>query len=249
MGKGIKFDLMFRMGIIGNIPRRIDSQDFVTQHPEYRQVLRDGTVIEKASYAFPVVQQLMLDLIREATTLIDADGINLCFTRGPHFLSYEQPILDAFTAQYGGDACEVDPKDVRLLEVRASFMTDFMHKVRRVLDEVGAKKGKRLELSIWAWPHGEFILADGGYMHRLGPEIRAKWLSVADEAGVESFAYWDGDFAQINPELWAWLRRIGHREERSNWDHEAHKVRSVHIHTIDGIDVLQGKEQAVYSGG
>ena len=104
MGKGIKFDLMFRMGIIGNIPRRIDSQDFVTQHPEYRQVLRDGTVIEKASYAFPVVQQLMLDLIREATTLIDADGINLCFTRGPHFLSYEQPILDAFTAQYGGDA-------------------------------------------------------------------------------------------------------------------------------------------------
>ena len=56
-------------------------------------------------------------------------------------------------------------------------------------------------------------------MHRLGPEIRTKWLSVADEAGVESFAYWDGDFAQINPELSAWLRRIGHLEERSNWDH------------------------------
>ena len=56
MGVGIKFDLMFRMGILGNLPRQPDRGDFVSQHPEYRQVLRDGTLVEKASYAFPQVQ-------------------------------------------------------------------------------------------------------------------------------------------------------------------------------------------------
>ena len=304
MGKGIKFDLMFRMGILGNVPRQPDRGDFVSLHPEYRQVRRDGTVIEKASYAFPEVQRLMLDLIREATTLIDADGINLCYTRGPRFLSYEQPILDAFASKYGEDARRVDPADPRLLEIRAGIMTDFMHKVRRTLDEVGAEKGKRLELSIWAWPHDQpvwlgerpidegldirawikaglldsvvsrgrdpesgiygidsdyialgkahnctFILADGEYMRALGEEKRRHWLSAAMEAGVEYFAYWDADFAQINPELWAWLRRMGNLEEQLNWDHDAHQIKSIQLHTIDGIDVLKGLSQAVYSGG
>ena len=304
MEVGIKFDLMFRMGILGNVPRQPDRGDFVSQHPEYRQVHRDGTVIEKASYAFPEVQGLMLDLIREATTLIDADGINLCYTRGPRFLSYEQPILDAFTNKYGEDARAVDPADPRLLEIRAGIMTDFMHKVRQMLDEVGAEKGKRLELSIWAWPHDQpvwlgerpidegldirawikaglldsvvsrgrdpengiygidsdyislgkahnctFILADGEYMHAHGEERRRHWLSAAYEAGVEYFAYWDADFAQINPELWAWLRRMGHQEEQRNWNREEHQIKSIQLHTIHGIDVLNGLSQAVYSGG
>ena len=304
MEVGIKFDLMFRMGILGNVPRQPDRGDFVSQHPEYRQVHRDGTVIEKASYAFPEVQGLMLDLIREATTLIDADGINLCYTRGPRFLSYEQPILDAFTNKYGEDARAVDPADPRLLEIRAGIMTDFMYKVRQTLDEVGAEKGKRLELSIWAWPHDQpvwlgerpidegldirawikaglldsvvsrgrdpengiygidsdyislgkahnctFILADGEYMHAHGEERRRHWLSAAYETGVEYFAYWDADFAQINPELWAWLRRMGHQEEQLNWNREEHQIKSIQLHTIDGIDVLNGLSQAVYSGG
>lgn len=304
MGVGIKFDLMFRMGILGNLPRQPDRGDFVSEHPEYRQVLRDGTVVEKASYAFPEVQGLMLNLIREATTLIDADGINLCYTRGPRFLSYEQPILDAFSGKYGEDARSVDPTDPRLLQIRVGIMTDFMYKVRQTLDEVGAEKGKRLELSIWAWPHDQpvwlgerpieegldirawikaglldsvvsrgrdpdtgiygidsdyislgkahnckFILADGEYMHGLGEERRRHWLSAAAEAGVEYFAYWDADFAQINPELWAWLRRMGHREEQLNWDHDAHQIKSIRLHKIDGIDVLQGLSQTVYSGG
>ena len=86
-------------------------------------------------------------------------------------------------------------------------------------------------------------------MRRLGEERRGHWLLAAREAGVEYFAYWDADFAQINPELWAWLRRIGHEEERLNWDHEAHQIKSILLHTIDGIDVLQGLSQTVYSGG
>ena len=76
----------------------------------------------------------------EMTTLMGADGINLCFTRGPHLLWYEQPILGTFREMYGEDTRKVDPKDSRLHRVRASFMTDFMRQRLRVLDEVGAPK-------------------------------------------------------------------------------------------------------------
>ena len=31
-------------------------------------------------------------------------------------------------------------------------MTQFLRDVRKVLDQVGKKKGKRLELSVWVWP-------------------------------------------------------------------------------------------------
>jgi len=294
---GIKFELMFRLGILGRLPRKTDDMGIVAQHPEYRQILRDGTVIEKASYAFPEVQQLMLDLIREATEKIDADGINLCFVRGPHLLCYEKSILDAFQAKYGEDAREVEPKDSRLLEVRASFMTDFVRKARRVLDEVGTKKGKRLELSIWAWHSNQnvwlgktpieegldiktwireslldslvcqgvpvdtdymdlcqiydckyiFGYSFGGKQGEAGttPEI----VSQMYKAGVEHFVYWDVDGFHINPEMWSWIRRIGHREEMENWDYDAHKIRSISINKIDGVDVLQGLAGAVYSGG
>lgn len=149
---GRKFDIMFRMGISGGLPPTRSTHGLCARHPEVRQKLRDGTVIQKASYAYPKVQKFMLSLIREASTVIDVDGINLCFVRGPHMLWYEDPILDAFKKQYGEDARKVKPTDPRLLRVRASFMTQFLRDVRKVLDQVGKKKGKRLELSVWVWP-------------------------------------------------------------------------------------------------
>lgn len=49
---GLRFDLMFRLGILGGICLSPGSEDhFVRRHPEFRQVLRDGTVLEKASHA------------------------------------------------------------------------------------------------------------------------------------------------------------------------------------------------------
>ncbi len=292
MGKGIKFDLMFRMGILGNIPRRIDGRDIMTLHPEYRQMLRDGTVIDKASYAFPAVRQMMLDMIRESTTLIDADGVNLCFTRGPHLLWYEQPILDAFRAKYGEDARKVDPQDPRLLEVRAGFMTDFMRQARQVLDEVGSQKGKRLELSIWAWPHyqpvwlGQKPLEEGfdikawikeGLLDSLvcKRDVDQEYLKLCNahnctyyqypgggaleespettskmyKEGAKYFADWDTDFAHIHPETWAWQSRVGHRQEMENWNAEAHKIKSVGLRKVDGVDVSIDLERTVYSGG
>ena len=121
---GLKFDLMFRLGIGGGTgvgPLPSSEHGYVEQHPEYRLVMRDGSVLSKASYAFPEVRKFMLDLIRDATERIDADGINLCFVRGPHFLQYEQPILTAFSEKYHLNARSVKEDDPRLLEVRELF--------------------------------------------------------------------------------------------------------------------------------
>jgi hypothetical protein len=149
---GLKFDIMFRLGMGGHLPPARSDKTFVALHPEFRQVTQDGTAIEKASFAFPEVRNFMLGLIREATGRFDVDGINLCFVRGPHLLLYEQPVVDAFRAAYGEDARSVAPTDPRLLAVQATFMTDFVSQARQILDELGKTKGRRLELSVWVWP-------------------------------------------------------------------------------------------------
>ena len=150
----IECDLMYRLGIIGDMFRG-PHETFIAQAPECGQVDRHGNAIAKASYAFPRVQKLMLDIICESMQLIDADGASLCFTRGPRFIRYEKPVLDLFHRKYGLDARSVEPSDPRLLQTRAVIMTQFVREVRCALDEIGRKKGKTLRLSVWVWPHDQ----------------------------------------------------------------------------------------------
>ena len=159
-------------------------------------------------------------------------------------------------------------------------------------DEVGSQKGKRLELSIWAWPHyqpvwlGQKPLEEGfdikawikeGLLDSLvckrdvdqeylklckahnctyyqypgggaleeSPETTSKMY----KAGARYFADWDTDFAHIHPETWAWQSRVGHRQEMENWNAEAHKIKSVGLRKVDGVDVSIDLERTVYSGG
>jgi len=150
---GLKFDLMFRLGILGDLGLLcLSGNSFVDRHRDLRQVLADGTVLHKASYAFEEVQDFSLALIRDGLRNVDADGVNLCFVRGPHFLQYEEPILTAFQAQHDEDARNVAADDPRLLRVRAEIMTGYVQDVRRLLDEIGEQRGRRLELSVWVWP-------------------------------------------------------------------------------------------------
>jgi hypothetical protein len=156
---GIKFDVMLRLGIHGGVegvgPIWSTEDIFTRKYPQYRQVLADGPVLEKASFAFPAVRQFQLDLIRDAAGQIDCDGVNLCFVRGPHFVAFEEPLLRAFRTKYHADARRLDPADPRLGRVRAEFITPFVRAARKVLDQVGAEKGRRLDLSVWVWPSGE----------------------------------------------------------------------------------------------
>ena len=154
-GMGLKFDLMYRLAIQGPLPPRKGLQKvryFVERHPDFRMVMRDGTPIEKASYAYPEVRQLMLSIIRESMETFDVDGANLCFVRDTEFVLYERPVLADFHKDHGADARTFNFDDPRLMKVRGSYIAQFVQDVRQVLDEVGANKGKRLKLSAWVFP-------------------------------------------------------------------------------------------------
>lgn len=161
---GLKFDLMFRLAMFGHVPPRSwgpVGDAFVATHPEFRQVLSDGAPAEKASYAFPETREKMLSIIRESAERFDLDGAVLAFNRGPQFTAYEQPVLDDFRAEFGEDATTVALNDPRMAEVRSRYLTQFVRDARRVLDEVGEAKGRRIELGAYVYGQAESNRAYG----------------------------------------------------------------------------------------
>lgn len=148
---GRKFDAQFRLGILGGTPPGPFGVGFVADHPELRIVAHDGTSIQKASYAFPAVRKFMLDFVREAATKFDVDGVTLNFIRGPDFVGWEKPVLADFQKAHGEDARKLTNDDERLQRVRARYLTLLVRGARAVLDEVGKRKGKRLELSVMTY--------------------------------------------------------------------------------------------------
>ena len=145
---GLEFHAMFRMGILGDIPpSSLLPAGLVRHKPEVRILAKDGTPIEKASYAFPEVQEHMLSLIREVAEGYDIDGANLGWIRGPQFVGYEAPVIEDFQKRYGEDPRKLDDNDRRVQQHRASYVSGFVRRVRTLLNEVGSGRGRRLELS------------------------------------------------------------------------------------------------------
>ena len=242
---GLKFDAMFRLSMVGYIPpRRLIghlNSGFIRAHPQFRLCMADGTPVEKASYAYPEVRARMLAIIRESAELFDIDGASLAFNRGPLFAAWEQPVLDDFRKEFKADARKLPLDDPRLCRIRSRYLTEFVRDARRVLDEVGAAKGKRLELS--AWYYGDptsalesireglldsvvcsvngdtgmdpdIIAAANAQGCRCIPGFHGGPLSVAAKRVYPKGA--DG-IALWDADIWGanWpaLRRMGHREE------------------------------------
>ena len=146
----IAFHAMFRMGIVGEIPPGDlwnPRHGFVRKHPEWRMCDRDGTPFEKASYAYPEVRDFMIGMIEEVSSTYDVNGVNLGFIRGPHFVGYETPVVEAFQRAHGIDPRELDENDERAQRHRAAYVTELVRETRRRLDAVGAARGHRIELS------------------------------------------------------------------------------------------------------
>ena len=149
---GLKFDAMFRMGITGHIPPNDrDREGLIARRPELKMLAQDGAALEKASYAFPEVQDFMLALIREVVENFDVDGVDLAWVRGPQYVGYEKPFVDDFRAQYGEDPRTVDENDIRAQRLRARYLTDFTRRVRELLKELGDRRGRQVELSAWIY--------------------------------------------------------------------------------------------------
>lgn len=148
---GLEFHMYYRMALADH-PYPIgwsSSQSWwLSQHPECRMVDKDGTPMPLASYAFPQVHEFMLSFIEEGLQY-DIDGVNLCLIRGPEYIRYEKPVIDDFMELYGEDPRDLPDDDERLLKLRSGYMTDFFRAVRKLTDEAGARRGRKVEVSTY----------------------------------------------------------------------------------------------------
>lgn len=121
---------------------------FYLAHPEWRCVDREGRRTMLMSYAVPEVRRQVVDILREAVVMGDADGVGFFFNRGMPLMLWEKPFADQFRAAHGVDIMSVSAEDFRIYELRAKIMTGFFREVRAMLDELEkGRNGKRYSIS------------------------------------------------------------------------------------------------------
>jgi hypothetical protein len=267
---GLEFHAMFRMAMNGDIFPAADGRDanlITTRRPELRMVTKDGTALEKASYAFPEVQDHMLALIREVAENFDIDGVNLGFIRGPQFVAYEKPVIEDFKKEYGEDPRNLDDNDIRIQRLRARYMTDFVRKARKLIDEIETKKGRKIELSAWVYkPERDLFygldtmtwvkegLVDSivsfgtkEYVNTV-KENNCKFyqpgggffkdLVPGYEKGIDGFVVWDINLHyQELPEPWAIFSKAGHKEVIKAFEKNPPKLKTIKLKTVGGKDI------------
>jgi len=144
---GIKAYISRRMGLPNDAPFPYDQEaygiPFSKEHPEYRCINRDGVPTDVLSFAYPEVQQYVIDQFVDFAKL-DCDGITLIYTRGIPYVLFEKPVLDAFAQRYPGlDPRELPLADPRIQRVHCTIMTEFMRKLRFAMDGACIKLGRR----------------------------------------------------------------------------------------------------------
>ena len=148
---GLQFYIYQRMGA-WQFPFPGDEVgDFMAEHPELRCLTRDGVPVGRLSYAYPEVRQHQIDLLAEVAAY-GVDGVDLNFMRGPVFVFYEEPLVSGFKKEFGEDPRKIDEWDERWLKYRLWPMTEFVRDLRKELDSVGEKLGKRVAISAVTLP-------------------------------------------------------------------------------------------------
>jgi len=110
---------------------RIRSRFFL-EHPEYHCVDRAGQRVGRLSYAYPEVQDHMLELVREIAEY-GPDGVCLAFVRGVPLVLYEPIVVDGFRSEHGVDPRALPESDVRWWEYQAQILTPFLSQVKGAL--------------------------------------------------------------------------------------------------------------------
>lgn len=160
------------------------SSDFYEANPQWRTIDRDGTPAMYMSYAYPEVQDHIIDMLRESVGY-GADGAGLLFHRGMPMMLWEDGFLNRFAEKYHADAREVPEDDERIHAMRAEIVTEYLRKIRQMLDEIEAERGdgKHLKLAVSA-------LATEADNAKFGLDIKA-WAheGLVDQVASAWFAY------------------------------------------------------------
>jgi len=116
------------------------------EHPEWHCKDRDGTDTHQMSYAVPEVVEYVLRRARAAAEN-EPDGFGYFLNRDPGLVLFEPAAMEGFEEEHGVHPCTLDDRDERLLAWRAEIITNFMRKVRAMLDDVAARRGcKRIKI-------------------------------------------------------------------------------------------------------
>ena len=134
---------------------------YYSAHPEYRGVDRNGDPTPRIAFSYPEVREYVVSLFREMAEEYPIDGVSPLYCRRPPLVEYEAPLVEGFKAEYGRDPRELDERDRDWLQYRSGALTDFMRRLRRAMDEVGAKSGRRLQVSAVVAKDEEENLYDG----------------------------------------------------------------------------------------
>lgn len=114
--------------------------EFWHAHPEWRCLDEKGQMIARMSYAYPQVQEHLLDVLKEVLAY-KPDGLNMIFVRGMPLVLYEPIMLEGFKKEYGLNALELSETDERWVAYKSSIITGFMRKVKSLLAD-----GQRLSV-------------------------------------------------------------------------------------------------------
>lgn len=107
---------------------------FADEHPEYYIKTRDGRNVAILSYAYPEVQDKVISVFVDAYRK-GFPAITMLWIRGTN-IGFEEPVLRRVAEKYNGlDARLVPMTDERLNSVWCEFLTEFVRKLRKALDD------------------------------------------------------------------------------------------------------------------
>ena len=110
---------------------------FLTRNPRLRCRDENGNEVIRMSYAFPKVQDHMLDYFRELLDY-DPDGLCFAFNRSLPMMICEKPVLDLFRKKHGRlPRLPEENESPELLAVRHEILADFVGRVHALLAERG----------------------------------------------------------------------------------------------------------------
>ena len=159
--------------------------EFYEAHPEWRCVDHDGTPTMHLSYAVEEVQDHLIEVYREALKT-GADGAGFMFHRGMPMILWEEPFCQRFIAKHGVDPRMLPENDSRTLQLRAEIVTEFIRRIRSLLDEVRLERDSkipRLKLAVTSF-------ATKVDNEKFGLDIE-RWIrdGLIDQIGIAWFAH------------------------------------------------------------
>lgn len=114
---------------------------FVQKHSEMFCKIRDGRTVQVCSFAYPEVWDYAINGFKEALGY-GFDGVSLILHRGI-MIGFEEPVIKRFHEKYPDiDPCLLPIKDPRMHGIWCEFMTEFMTKLRKELDEFAGRHVK-----------------------------------------------------------------------------------------------------------